>query len=52
MPMRDRLLITEPIQGVDATQPITRIIDVERRCETRSGRTDVGGYEQNLCSTY
>ena len=46
VPTRHQLLITEPIDGVDATQPITRIIDVNVYARPDEGGLMLGGYEQ------
>jgi glycine/D-amino acid oxidase-like deaminating enzyme len=46
VPTRHQLLITEPIAGVDATQPITRIIDVNVYARPDEGGLMLGGYEQ------
>jgi glycine/D-amino acid oxidase-like deaminating enzyme len=46
VPTRHQLLITEPIEGVDATQPITRIIDVNVYVRPDEGGLMLGGYEQ------
>ena len=40
-------MITEPIDGVDAMQPITRIIDVNVYARPDEGGLMLGGYEQN-----
>jgi glycine/D-amino acid oxidase-like deaminating enzyme len=47
VPTRHQLLITEPIDGVDAMQPITRIIDVNVYVRPDDGGLMLGGYEQN-----
>ena len=47
VPTRHQLLITEPIEGVDAMQPITRIIDVNVYVRPDEGGLMLGGYEQN-----
>jgi glycine/D-amino acid oxidase-like deaminating enzyme len=47
VPTRHQLLITEPIQGVDPMQPITRIIDVNVYARPDEGGLMLGGYEQN-----
>ena len=47
VPTRHQLLITEPIDGVDAMQPITRIIDVNVYARPDEGGLMLGGYEQN-----
>ncbi len=47
VPTRHQLLITEPIEGVDAMQPITRIIDVNVYARPDEGGLMLGGYEQN-----
>jgi glycine/D-amino acid oxidase-like deaminating enzyme len=46
VPTRHQLLITEPIEGVDATQPITRIIDVNVYARPDEAGLMLGGYEQ------
>jgi 4-methylaminobutanoate oxidase (formaldehyde-forming) len=46
VPTRHQLLITEPIEGVDAMQPITRIIDVNVYVRPDEGGLMLGGYEQ------
>ena len=46
VPTRHQLLITEPIEGVDAMQPITRIIDVNVYARPDEGGLMLGGYEQ------
>jgi 4-methylaminobutanoate oxidase (formaldehyde-forming) len=47
VPTRHQLLITEPIDGVDAMQPITRIIDVNVYARPDEGGLMLGGYEQS-----
>ena len=47
VPTRHQLLITEPIDGVDAMQPITRIIDVNVYTRPDEGGLMLGGYEQS-----
>ena len=47
VPTRHQLLITDPIEGVDAKQPITRIIDVNVYARPDEGGLMLGGYEQN-----
>jgi glycine/D-amino acid oxidase-like deaminating enzyme len=47
IPTRHQLLITEPIEGVDAAQPITRIVDVNVYARPDEGGLMLGGYEQN-----
>jgi glycine/D-amino acid oxidase-like deaminating enzyme len=47
VPTRHQLLITEPIEGVDPMQPITRIIDVNVYSRPDEGGLMLGGYEQN-----
>jgi glycine/D-amino acid oxidase-like deaminating enzyme len=47
VPTRHQLLITEPIEGVDPTQPITRIIDVNVYARPDEGGLMLGGYEQD-----
>jgi glycine/D-amino acid oxidase-like deaminating enzyme len=47
VPTRHQLLITEPIDGVDAMQPITRVIDVNVYARPDEGGLMLGGYEQN-----
>jgi glycine/D-amino acid oxidase-like deaminating enzyme len=46
VPTRHQLLITEPIEGVDAMQPITRIIDANVYMRPDEGGLMLGGYEQ------
>jgi glycine/D-amino acid oxidase-like deaminating enzyme len=46
VPTRHQLLITEPIEGVDSMQPITRIIDVNVYARPDEGGLMLGGYEQ------
>jgi glycine/D-amino acid oxidase-like deaminating enzyme len=46
VPTRHQLLITEPIEGVDAKQPITRIIDANVYARPDEGGLMLGGYEQ------
>jgi glycine/D-amino acid oxidase-like deaminating enzyme len=46
VPTRHQLLITEPIDGVDPMQPITRIIDVNVYVRPDEGGLMLGGYEQ------
>ncbi|HME20814.1 MAG TPA: FAD-binding oxidoreductase [Acetobacteraceae bacterium] len=46
VPTRHQLLITESIDGVDAMQPITRIIDVNVYVRPDEGGLMLGGYEQ------
>jgi glycine/D-amino acid oxidase-like deaminating enzyme len=45
IPTRHQLLITEPIPGVDASQPITRIIDANVYVRPDNGGLMLGGYE-------
>ncbi|MGH7118611.1 MAG: NAD(P)/FAD-dependent oxidoreductase [Acetobacteraceae bacterium] len=45
VPTRHQLLITEPIPGVDETQPITRIIDANVYVRPADGGLMLGGYE-------
>jgi glycine/D-amino acid oxidase-like deaminating enzyme len=47
VPTRHQLLITEPIDGVDAMQPITRIIDANVYVRPDEGGLMLGGYEQS-----
>lgn len=47
VPTRHQLLITEPIDGVEAMQPITRVIDVNVYSRPDEGGLMLGGYEQN-----
>jgi glycine/D-amino acid oxidase-like deaminating enzyme len=44
---RHQLLITDPIPGVEAHQPITRIIDCNVYIRPAEGGLMVGGYESN-----
>lgn len=46
VPTRHQLLITEPIDGVDETQPITRFIDANVYTRPDEGGLMLGGYEQ------
>jgi glycine/D-amino acid oxidase-like deaminating enzyme len=46
VPTRHQLLITESIAGVDAMQPITRIVDVNVYARPDEGGLMLGGYEQ------
>ena len=46
VPTRHQLLITEPIAGVEAMQPITRIIDANVYVRPDEGGLMLGGYEQ------
>jgi glycine/D-amino acid oxidase-like deaminating enzyme len=45
VPTRHQLLITEPLAGVTAMQPITRIIDVNVYVRPEQGGLMLGGYE-------
>jgi glycine/D-amino acid oxidase-like deaminating enzyme len=45
VPTRHQLLITEPIEGVEALQPITRIIDANVYVRPDQGGLMLGGYE-------
>jgi glycine/D-amino acid oxidase-like deaminating enzyme len=45
IPTRHQLLITEPIDGVDPMQPITRIIDANVYVRPDAGGLMLGGYE-------
>jgi glycine/D-amino acid oxidase-like deaminating enzyme len=45
VPTRHQLLITEPIEGVDPLQPITRIIDANVYVRPDEGGLMLGGYE-------
>jgi glycine/D-amino acid oxidase-like deaminating enzyme len=45
VPTRHQLLITEPIDGVDPMQPITRIIDANVYVRPDAGGLMLGGYE-------
>jgi glycine/D-amino acid oxidase-like deaminating enzyme len=47
VPTRHQLLITEPIEGVDEKQPITRIIDANVYVRPDEGGLMLGGYEKN-----
>ena len=51
VPTRHQLLITEPIDGVDTTQPITRIIDVNVYARPDDGGLMLGGYEQTIAGS-
>lgn len=44
---RHQLLITQPIQGVEPLQPITRVIDSNVYIRPADGGLMVGGYESN-----
>jgi len=46
-PMRHQLMITEPIDGVEDTQPICRVIDVNVYVRPDNGGVLLGGYEPN-----
>jgi glycine/D-amino acid oxidase-like deaminating enzyme len=45
VPTRHQLMITEPIDGVEAMQPITRIIDANVYVRPDGGGLMLGGYE-------
>jgi glycine/D-amino acid oxidase-like deaminating enzyme len=47
VPTRHQLLITEPIDGVQPMQPITRIIDANVYVRPDEGGLMLGGYEAN-----
>jgi glycine/D-amino acid oxidase-like deaminating enzyme len=47
VPTRHQLLITVPIEGVEAIQPITRVIDVNVYSRPDEGGLMLGGYERN-----
>jgi len=47
VPTRHQLLITEPIDGVDPLQPITRIIDANVYVRPDEGGLMLGGYEDD-----
>jgi glycine/D-amino acid oxidase-like deaminating enzyme len=47
VPTRHQLLITEPIDGVDPMQPITRIIDANVYVRPDEGGLMLGGYEDD-----
>jgi glycine/D-amino acid oxidase-like deaminating enzyme len=47
VPTRHQLLITEPIPGVAASQPIARIIDANVYIRPDNGGLMLGGYETN-----
>jgi len=45
VPTRHQLLVTEPVPGVDNTQPITRVIDANVYVRPDEGGLMLGGYE-------
>jgi glycine/D-amino acid oxidase-like deaminating enzyme len=45
VPTRHQLMITEPVEGVDSMQPITRIIDANVYVRPDEGGLMLGGYE-------
>ncbi|MER3437739.1 MAG: FAD-dependent oxidoreductase, partial [Chloroflexota bacterium] len=45
VPVRHQLIITEPIAGVDTTQPICRVIDANVYVRPEKGGLMLGGYE-------
>ena len=45
VPTRHQLMITEPIEGIDPMQPITRIIDANVYVRPDEGGLMLGGYE-------
>jgi glycine/D-amino acid oxidase-like deaminating enzyme len=47
VPTRHQLMITEPIDGVDPMQPITRIIDANVYVRPDEGGLMLGGYEDD-----
>ena len=47
VPTRHQLMITEPIEGVQPLQPITRIIDTNVYVRPDEGGLMLGGYEAN-----
>jgi glycine/D-amino acid oxidase-like deaminating enzyme len=47
VPTRHQLMITEPIEGVQPMQPITRIIDANVYVRPEEGGLMLGGYEQD-----
>jgi glycine/D-amino acid oxidase-like deaminating enzyme len=47
VPMRHQLMITEPLAGVETTQPIVRIVDVNVYVRPASGGLMLGGYERS-----
>jgi glycine/D-amino acid oxidase-like deaminating enzyme len=47
VPTRHQLLITEPIEGVEPMQPITRIIDANVYVRPDEGGLMLGGYESD-----
>lgn len=47
VPTRHQLMITEPIEGVQQLQPITRIIDANVYVRPDEGGLMLGGYEPN-----
>ncbi|MBV9569546.1 MAG: FAD-binding oxidoreductase [Hyphomicrobiales bacterium] len=47
MPTRHQLVITQAIDGVEANQPITRIIDANVYVRPDNGGLMLGGYEKN-----
>jgi glycine/D-amino acid oxidase-like deaminating enzyme len=47
VPTRHQLLITEPVAGVEATQPIVRVIDANVYVRPERGGLLMGGYEDD-----
>ncbi len=47
VPTRHQLLVTEPIEGVEPNQPITRIIDANVYVRPDKGGLMLGGYEKS-----
>jgi glycine/D-amino acid oxidase-like deaminating enzyme len=47
VPVRHQLMITEPITGVETTQPICRVIDANVYVRPEKGGLMLGGYEQD-----
>jgi glycine/D-amino acid oxidase-like deaminating enzyme len=45
VPTRHQLYITEPLEGIDASQPIVRVIDVNVYVRPERGGLMLGGYE-------
>ncbi len=46
-PVRHRLMITEPVPGVETRQPICRVIDANVYARPEQGGLMLGGYETN-----
>jgi glycine/D-amino acid oxidase-like deaminating enzyme len=47
VPMRHQLMVTAPIEGVDNSQPIVRVIDVNVYVRPDRGGLMLGGYERD-----